>query len=91
MVIVANDLNRLFNDRHHAQAQQIDFDNAEVGAVFLVPLHHHPAGHRGRLKRHDRIKFSLANHHASRMLAQMARQILHCQIKLEELFDTPVA
>ena len=90
-IVIANDLNRLFNDRHHAKAQQIDFDYSQIGAVFFVPLHNHATGHRRRLKRHYRIKLSLTNHHASRMLAKMTRQILHGQIKLKEFFYAPVA
>ena len=67
----------LFQHRHHAQPEQIDLDDAHVGAIFFVPLHHHPAGHGGRLQRHDRIQLSLANHHSARVLAEMTRQVLH--------------
>ena len=64
--------------------EQIHFDDAEIGAVFLVPLHHHAAGHRRRFKRHHGIKLPLADHHAAGMLSQMTRQILHrfAQLKI---------
>src|SRR5205814_3654482 len=89
-VIFANNLNRLFDHGHHSQAQQIDFDNAEVGAVFFVPLHYNASRHRRWLKWHNRIKLPLTNHHTTRVLAQMSRQILHREIKLKEFLDAPV-
>ena len=75
----------VFQHRHHAQAEQVDFDNAHVGAVFFVPLHHDAARHGRRLKRHHRVKLSLADHHAAGMLPEVTRQVLHRQAKLEEL------
>ena len=56
--------------------EQIDFDDAHVGAVVLVPLDHRPVRHRGVLDRHDFVEVVLADHHAARMLAEMARQVL---------------
>ena len=50
---VANQLDRIFQHRHHAQPQQIHFDQAQVRTIFFVPLDHHASGHRGRLERHD--------------------------------------
>ena len=69
--------------RHHAQAEQVHFDDAHVGAIFFVPLHHHAAGHGGGLERHDGIELPLADDHAARMLAEMPRQILHALAEIE--------
>ena len=67
----------IFQRCHHAQAKQVHFDDAQVGAVFLVPLHHHAARHGRGFERDYGIKLSLADDHAAGMLAQMTRQILH--------------
>src|SRR6266576_721365 len=39
-------LKRILHYRHHAEPKQIDFHNAEVFAIILVPLRHHPPRHR---------------------------------------------
>ena len=80
-IMVVDDLDRFFEHRHHPQAEQIHFDDAHVGAIFLVPLHHDAPRHRRRLERHHGIELPLANHHPARMLAQMARKILHANRK----------
>ena len=82
-IMIANQLDGIFQHRHHAQAEQIDFDDAQIGAIFLVPLHHHAAGHGRGFERHHGIELPLADHHAAGMLAQMTRQILHRFAQLE--------
>ena len=52
-VIFPDDLDRLFDDGHHAKTQQIDFYNSEVGTIFFIPLHDDPTRHRRRFERHD--------------------------------------
>ena len=79
-----------FEHGHHAQAEQIHFDDAHVGAIFFVPLHDDAAGHGGGLQRHDGIELALADHHAAGMLAEMARQILDGRVELEEFADQRV-
>ena len=75
---------RILNNGHHAQSEEIDFYDPHVGAVVLVPLHHDAARHAGVLERDDRIEASLADHHAARVLAQMPRQVLHLLPQLRE-------
>ena len=74
----------LLDRRQHSQPQQIHLDDAHVGAVFFVPLHHHAAGHSGRFQRHHRIQLTLADHHAAGMLPQVPRQILHGLVQLQK-------
>ena len=74
-VVDADEIERLLQDGHHAQAEQIDLDDAHIGAVFLVPLDDDAARHGGRLQRHNAIELTLADHHAAGVLAQMAGQI----------------
>ena len=69
---------------HHAQAEQIDFDQPHVGAVVFVPLQDHAAGHARVLERHDAVELPLADHHAAGMLAEMPRQVLHARPQLGE-------
>ena len=76
---------RVRQNRHHAQAQQIDLDDAEVGAVVLVPLHHHAARHRRRLERHHLVEAPGAHDHAARVLAEVARQPHHLARQAQEL------
>ena len=66
----------ILNDRHHSEAEQIDLDQAHVGAVVLVPLDHHPPRHACVLERNDIVEPALAEDHAAGMLAEMARQVL---------------
>ncbi len=68
---------RILQDRHHAEAQQIHLHDAHVGAVVLVPLDDDAAGHGGGLERDAGVEPALADHHAARVLAEVARQILH--------------
>ena len=77
VIVVANEFDGILEHGHHAEAEQIDFDDAHVGAIFFVPLHDDAAGHGRGFERHDGIELSLANDHAAGMLAEMARHVLH--------------
>ncbi len=73
--------------RHHAEPEQVDLDEAHVGAVVLVPLHHHTARHRRVLERHHLVQSALADHHPARVLAEMARQVLYPLPQVHEVPD----
>ena len=75
--MIADEFDGIFEHGHHAQAEQIDFDDAHVGAIFFVPLHDDAAGHGGGLERDHGIELSLADDHAAGVLAEMARHVLH--------------
>jgi hypothetical protein len=68
---------RLLQHRHHPEAEQIDLDDAHLGAVVLVPLHDDAAGHAGVLEGHHGIEATLTDDHATGVLAEMTREILH--------------
>ena len=51
--VIAHQFEAVLENGHHAEAEQIDFDDAEIGAVFLVPLDDDAAGHGGGFERHD--------------------------------------
>ena len=77
VIVIANEFDGILEHGHHAQAEQIDFDDAHVGAIFFVPLHHDAAGHGRGFERHHGIELPLADDHAARVLAEMARHVLH--------------
>ncbi len=74
-VSIADDLDRIFQHRHHSEAQQIHFDDSEIGAIVLVPLHDDAPRHRGRLEWNNAIELAVAHDHATGMLPKMPRQI----------------
>ena len=84
-------LEALFEHRHHAEAEQVHLDDAEIGAILFIPLHHHPAGHGGRLQRHHGIERALADHHAAGVLAEVARQVLRHLVELAKLAHARIA
>src|SRR6185312_10461418 len=86
-MLIMNYGDSVFEHGHHAEAQQIDFDDLHVGAIFFIPLHDDAIGHAGRLEWDDRIKPSLAHNQAAGVLSEMTRQILQCHTKLQELAD----
>ena len=45
-VVLGNKFQALFEHGHHAESQQIDFDDTHVSAIVLVPLHDDAARHR---------------------------------------------
>ena len=50
-----DDRQRVFERSHHAEAEQVHFHDAEIGAVVFVPLHDDAAGHRRGLERDNLI------------------------------------
>ncbi len=80
-VVIANQPDGFLHHRHHAESEQIHFDDAHVGAIFFIPLHDEAARHGGGLQGHDGIELALADHHAAGVLSQVPRQILHALIE----------
>ena len=91
VIILADDFDAVLEHRHHAEPQQIHFHDSHVGAIFLVPLHHHAPGHGGRLEWNNRIKLALAHHHSAGMLTQMPGNVLRHRAKLNKLADLMIA
>ena len=61
----------------HAQAEQVELDQARVGAVVLVPLQHGTPRHPRPLHRAHLPHRPVADHHAARVDAEVPRQPLH--------------
>ncbi len=88
--VIADELEAVFENGHHAEPEEIDFHNAEVGAVFLVPLHDDAARHRCGFERHDVVEAPLGHDHAAGVLAEMAREILQRDYDVEKFADLQV-
>ena len=78
---------RVLERRHHPQPQEVDFHNAHIGAILLVPLHDDAVRHRRRLQRNHAVESPLADHHAARVLSQVAGQVLKRQCEIEKASD----
>ena len=76
-VVLGHQVEAVVQRGQHAQAEQVDLDQARVGAVVLVPLQHGAARHPGPLHRAHLPHRAVADHHAARMDAQVPRQPLH--------------
>src|SRR5579863_2351447 len=79
VIVIVDKFDGILEYGHHAESEQIDFDDAHVGAIFFVPLHDDAAGHRSRFERDDGIELSLADDHAAGVLAEMAGHVLHSE------------
>ena len=42
------ELEGILHDRHHAQTKKVDFDDAKIFTIVLIPLRHDSSGH-GRI------------------------------------------
>src|SRR5207237_7222626 len=71
----------------HAECQQIDFDDTQVSAIVLIPLHDDAPRHRCWFERNDGVKLPLTDDHATGMLAQVSWQILNAFAQLPVLLD----
>ncbi len=66
--------------RQHAERQAIDFEDAELVEIVLVPLDHRPPCHGGVFDRHELAQRRVRDHHPAHVLRKMPRegdQILH--------------
>ncbi len=61
-------LDTVFDGRQHPQPEQVDLQEARVGARVLVPLTHLPARHRRRLHWDELDEGPRRDHHPARVL-----------------------
>ena len=88
--VIAHQFEAVFEHGHHAEPEQIDFDEAKVGAVFFVPLDDDAAGHGRGFERHHAVEPPLADHHAAGVLAEVARHVLKGNDDVEEFANFEV-
>src|SRR6267143_972023 len=85
--MLGNKFQAFFEHGHHAESQQIDFDDTHVSAIVLIPLHDDAPRHRCWFEWNNGIKLPLADDHPTRMLAQVSGQILNAFAQLPVLSD----
>ena len=64
----------LLDAREHPEPQQVDLEEARVGARVLVPLAELAAGHRRRLHGHELDQRTRRDHHPTGVLRDVARE-----------------
>ena len=75
-VPVADQFEAVLQRREHAQAEQVELDQADRRAVVLVPLQHGAIRHPPPLDRADLDDRTVADHHPAGVDAQMPRGVL---------------
>ena len=88
-VVLGHEVEAVVQGGQHAQAEQVELDQARVGAVVLVPLQHGAAGHPGPLHRAHLPHRAVADHHAAGVDAEVTRQPLHLPGQLRHLRPGP--
>ena len=78
-------IERLGNDREHAQPEHVHLDQAQFLDVVLVELHHHPAGHGGALDGHDVDQRLARDQHAADVDREVTREFEDLGGEVEQL------
>ena len=86
----ADERDHFLDRREHAEAEEIDLDDAEVRAIVFVPLDDDAAGHRGRFERDDFVEPSFGHDHAAGMLPEVPRQILDLHLEAHEVLHAQI-
>ena len=68
----------------HAQAEQVELDDAHGGAVVLVPLQHRAALHAPPLQGHHLPQRPVGDHHAAGVDAQVAGEAVEAAAGVED-------
>ena len=81
----------VFHGGEHAEAEEVDFDDAEVFAVVFVPLHDGAVGHGGGLDGDDVVESVVADDDAAGVLAEVAGEAEELVEEVGEGFEAGVA
>ena len=65
MIVARDQVETVLEHGHHAESEQIDLDDLQVGTIFLVPLNDGAAGHGGPLDGDDGVEVAGADDHAA--------------------------
>ena len=77
LVEVAHEVDHAVQRLEHPEAEQVELHQTDGGAVVLVPLQDRAPGHAAPLDRADLDDRSVAQHHAGRVDAEVARTVEH--------------
>ena len=83
--LVANQLQRLGDDRERAQPEHVHLDEAKVFDVVLVELDDAASLHRRRLNRHDVHQRLAGDQHPAVVDRKVTREVLHLAAQRKEL------
>ena len=98
---------RSINSKHlrprgqHSQGEAIDFEDAQIIEIILVPLNYRPPFHGGIFNRHEFVQRTSCNHHAADVLREMPRKpqqfvdkkckwLAHARTQIESGFQAPL-
>ena len=81
--VLADEVDRVVQRREHPEAEQVELHEAGRRAVVLVPLEDAALGHAAPLDRAHLDDRPVAQHHAARVDAEVAREVLHLRGQLE--------
>jgi hypothetical protein len=73
--VLADRVHRILQGGEHAEAEQVELDQAHPGAVVLVPLQDGPVLHPGVLDRHHLADGPVGQHHAAGVDAEVAGEL----------------
>ena len=77
----------LLQGGEHAEAEEVDLDDPEVGAVVLVPLDHHAARHGGGLQGDHLVEAAGGDHHAAGVLPEVAGEVVDARPQVHEMLE----
>ncbi len=88
---LGDEVDRVVQRGEHAQAEQVELHQADRGAVVLVPLQHGAVLHAAPLDRAHLDHRPVAQHHAARVDAEVAGEVLDLQGQVEHRLGDVVA
>ncbi len=77
----------LFEGGEHPEAEEVDLDDPEIGAVVLVPLDDGAVLHGGGLDGNDLVEPALGDDHPARVLAEVAGEVVDLPPQPFEVLD----
>jgi len=88
---LVTDADAVFHGGEHAEAEEVDLDDAEAFTIVLVPLDDGAVGHGGGLKGNDGVQSVVADDHAAGVLAEVAREGEDFVVEMKECFEAGVS
>ena len=89
-LVAADHRHHFLQGVEHAEPQQVDLDDPQIGAVVLVPLDHRAPLHGRRLQGHHLVQAAGGHDHAAGMLPQVPGQVLDALPQLREEHYPPL-
>ena len=88
-VMLIHQIERLAQARQHAEAEHVDFQNAQRVEIILVPLDEGAVIHRRIADRHHFVEPAAGDDKAADMLGKMARKAIDLLRERKDLAHAP--